>query len=118
MEPYFVLPASDDPWVTLAAVGVQSGGNPWWQALLTAGAMIVVVNGVLAGVVAGLLWRSVAGSSGPVPLALSAGAGFLVSLLSLGLYGQRAFRRDLEASPVAFPAAPAGSTTADRAGRG
>jgi hypothetical protein len=28
MEPYFVLPASDDPWVTLAAVGVQTGANP------------------------------------------------------------------------------------------
>src|SRR5512132_2606865 len=49
MEPYFVLPASDDPWVTLAAVSVQTGGNRWWQALLTAGSMIVVVNSVLAG---------------------------------------------------------------------
>src|SRR4030095_11331618 len=46
MEPYFVLPASDDPWVTLAAIGVQTGGNPWWQALLTAGSMIVVGNSV------------------------------------------------------------------------
>jgi hypothetical protein len=108
MERYFVLPATDDPWVTLAAIGVQTGGNPWWQALLTAGSMIVVVNSVLAGVVAGLLWRSVAGSSGRVPLALSAAVGFLVSLLSLGLYGQRAFRRDLAASPVAFPVGPAG----------
>jgi hypothetical protein len=73
MERYLVLPATDDPWATLA------------------------------------------GSSGPVPLALSAAVGFLVSLLSLGLYGQRAFRRDLEASTVAFPAGnhdrtwPAGS---------
>ena len=49
MEPYSVLPATDDPWVTLAAIGVQTGGNPWWQALLTAGSMIVVVNSVLAG---------------------------------------------------------------------
>ena len=48
MERYFVLPATDDPWVTLAAIGVQTGGNPWWQALLTAGSMIVVVNSVLA----------------------------------------------------------------------
>jgi hypothetical protein len=105
MEPYFVLPASDDPWVTLAAVGVQTGGNPWWQAL-TAGSMIVVVNSVLAGVFAGLLWRSVAG---PLPLALAAAAGFLLSLVSQGVYGQRAFRRNLEASPVAFPAAKHGA---------
>src|SRR5215204_3242707 len=103
MEPYFVLPASDDPWVTLAAIGVQTGGNPWWQALLTAGSMIVVVNSVLAGVVAGLLWRSVAGPSGPLPLALVAAVGFLLSLVSQGIYGLRAFRRDLEASTVVFP---------------
>jgi hypothetical protein len=79
MAPYFVLPATDDPWVTLAAIGVQTGGNPWWQALLTAGSMIVVVNSVLAGVFAGLLWRSVAGPSGPLPLALAAAVGFLLS---------------------------------------
>ena len=96
------------PRVTLAAIGVQTGGNPWWQALLTAGSMIVVVNSVLAGVVAGLLWRSVAGPSGPLPLALAAAMSFLVSLVSQGVYGQRAFRRDLEASTVAFPAGPAG----------
>jgi hypothetical protein len=109
MEPYFVLPASDDPWVTLAAIGVQTGGNPWWQALLTAGSMIVVVNSVLAGVVGGLLWRSVAGPSGPLPLALAAAVGFLVSLVSQGISGQRAFRRDLDASPVVFPAGSAGA---------
>jgi DNA-binding NarL/FixJ family response regulator len=74
MERYFVLPATDDPWVTLAAIGVQTGGNRWWQALLTAGSMIVVVNSVLAGVVAGLLWRSVVGPSGPLPLTLAAAA--------------------------------------------
>jgi hypothetical protein len=106
MERYFVLPASDDPWVTLAAIGVRTGGNPWWQALLTAGSMIVVVNSVLAGVVGGLLWRSVVGPSGPLPLA--AAVGFVVSLVSQGIYGQRAFRRDLEASTVVFPAGPAG----------
>jgi hypothetical protein len=109
MEPYFVLPATDDPWVTLAAVGVQTGGNPWWQALLTAGSMIVVVNSVLAGVVGGLLWRSMVGPSGPLPLALAAAVSFLVSLVSQGVYGQRAFRRDLDASTVAFPAGPAGN---------
>ena len=107
MERYFVLPATDDPWVTLSAIGVRTRGNPWWQALLTAGSMIVVVNSVLAGVVGGLLWRSVVGPSGP--LALAALVGFLLSLVSQGIYAQRAFRRQLEASPVAFPASPAGN---------
>jgi hypothetical protein len=101
--------------VTLAAVGIRTGGNPWWQALLTAGSMIVVVNSVLAEVVAGLLWRSVTGPSGPLPLALAAAVGFLVSLVSQGVYGQRAFRRDLEASM--WPSQPP-ATTADLVGRG
>jgi hypothetical protein len=33
--------------------------------------------------------------------------GFLGSLVSQGIYGQRAFRRDLDASTVVFPAGPA-----------
>jgi hypothetical protein len=49
-----------------------------------------VVNSVLAEVVAGLLWRSVVGPSGPLPLALAAAVGFLLSLVSQGIYGQRA----------------------------
>jgi hypothetical protein len=64
MERYFVLPATDDPWVTLAAVGVQTGGNRWWQALLTAGSMIVVVNSVLAGVVGGCCGAALSGRRG------------------------------------------------------
>jgi hypothetical protein len=39
----------------------------------------------------------------------AAAVGFLLSLVSQGIYGQRAFRRDLDASPVAFPAGPAGN---------
>jgi hypothetical protein len=116
MGRYFVLPSTDDPKVSLAAVGIRTEGNPWWQALLTAGAIVVVVNSVLAGVFAGLLWRSLAGPSGPVPLALCAVAGFLLSMVSLGGYGQRTFRRDLAASPIAFPAAGEGDHPAtDRA---
>jgi hypothetical protein len=113
MEPYFVLPATDDPWASLAAVGIRTRGNPWWQALPTAGAVVVVINSVLAGVFAGLLWRSIAGPSEPLPLALSAAGGFLISMVALGGYGQRAFRRDLAASPVVFPAGP----SADRSSR-
>jgi hypothetical protein len=53
------------------------------------------------------LWRSLAGPSGWLALALAAAVGFLVSLGSLGIAGQRAFRRDLEVATVAFPAHPA-----------
>src|SRR5919201_233473 len=66
MERYFVLPATDDPWVTLAAVGIQRWRNPWWQSLLTAGSMIVVVNSVLGGAVVAQRRRAVgAAAAGP-----------------------------------------------------
>jgi hypothetical protein len=113
MARYFVMPATDDPWAGLAAVGIGVRGRAWWQGLLTAPAVIVVINSVLAGVFTGLLWRSVAGPAGPVLPALSATAGFVLSMVVLGVYEQRAFRRDLGAVRVAFPADPAG----DRAPR-
>jgi hypothetical protein len=115
MAPYFVLPATDDPWASLAAIGIRVQGRAWWQGLLTAPAMIVVINSVLAGVFTGLGWRSVAGPSGPVGPAISAAAGFVQSMVVLGVYEQRAFRRQLEAVPVAFPTNPnQTSRSADR----
>jgi hypothetical protein len=106
MEPYFVLPATDDPWASLAAVGIAVRGRAWWQGLLTAPAVIVVINSVLPGFFTGLGWRSVAGLSGPLLPALSAAAGFVLSMVVLGVYEQRAFRRQLAALPVAFPTPP------------
>ena len=102
MAPYFVLPATDDPWASLAAVGIRRR-NAWQGMLATAPWVVVVVNSVLAGVVAGLLAR-LAGASGPLPPALAGAAGFVVSLVVLGAYAQRVFRRDMDATPVAFTA--------------
>jgi hypothetical protein len=51
----------------------------------------------------GLSWRSVAGPSGPTLPALLAPAEFLLSMVVLGCYEHRAFRRQLAALPVAFP---------------
>jgi hypothetical protein len=104
MERYFVLPATDDPRTGLAAVGI--GARTWrWSRgqWVSAPAMIVVINSVLAGAFAGLLWRSVAGPSGPTLAAVSAVAGFVLSVVILGTYEDRAFRRQLAALPVAFP---------------
>ena len=64
MAPYFVLPATDDPWASLAAVGIRRR-NAWQGLLATAPWIVVVVNSVLAGVVAGLLAR-LAGATGPL----------------------------------------------------
>ena len=102
MAPYFVLPATDDPWASLAAVGIRRR-NTLQGLLATAPWILVVVNSVLAGVVAGLLAR-LAGAPGPLLPALAGAAGFVVSLVVLGAYAQRAFRRDMDATPVAFPA--------------
>jgi hypothetical protein len=66
----------------------------------------VVINSVLAGVFTGLGWRSVAGQSGPVLPAILAAVGFVLSMVVLGVYEQRVFRRQLEAQPVAFPTPP------------
>jgi hypothetical protein len=101
MAPYFVLPATDDPWASLAAIGIR--GRGWWQGLLTTAlAMVLVVNSVLAGVFAGLVGGA-AGPSGPVVPAVAAAAGFTLSMLVLGAYEQRTFRREMAAVPVAFP---------------
>jgi membrane-associated PAP2 superfamily phosphatase len=102
MAPYFVLPATDDPWASLAAVGIRRR-NSWRGMLATAPWMLVVVNSVLAGVVAGLLAR-LAGASGPLLPALAGAAGFVASLAVLGAFAQRVFRRDMDATPVAFTA--------------
>jgi hypothetical protein len=107
MERYFVLPATDDPRAGLAAIGI--GARTWrWSRgqWMSAPAMIVVVNSVLAGVFTGLLWRSVAGPSGPTPPAVAAAAGFVLSMVILGTYEDRAFRRQLAALPVVFPDQP------------
>jgi hypothetical protein len=100
MAPYFVLPATDDPWASLAAVGIR-GQSRLRGIFTTAPWIVVVVNSVLAGVVVGLL-ASAAGASGLVLPGLAAAGGFLLSLVVLGTLEQRAFRRDMEAAPVAF----------------
>jgi hypothetical protein len=100
MAPYFVLPATDDPWASLTAVGIGRR-NTWQGILATAPWMVVVVNSVLAGVVAGLLAR-LAGAPGPLLPALAGAAGFVASLAVLGAHAQRVFRRDMDATTVAF----------------
>jgi uncharacterized membrane protein YeaQ/YmgE (transglycosylase-associated protein family) len=112
VAPYFVLPATDDPWASLAAVGIRRN-NTWQGLLATAPWIIVVINSVLAGVVAGLLAR-LAGPPGPLLLALAGAVGFVVSLAALGVYEQRVFRRDMDTSPVAFAATAGEPTGSDR----
>jgi hypothetical protein len=103
MARYLLLPATDDPWTNLASIGIQ--GRSWAQSLVTAPAMIVVINSVVAGVTAALL-GSAAWPASPLPAALCGAAGFLLSLVIVGVAEERAFRRNMMAVPVAFPARP------------
>jgi hypothetical protein len=99
---YLLLPATDDPWANLASIGITS--RAWSQSLVMAPAMIVVINSVVAGAAAALL-ASAAWPSSPVPPALCAAVGFLLTLVIVGAAEERAFRRNLTAVPVAFPSA-------------
>ena len=116
MERYFVLPASDDPWVTLAAIGVRTGGNPW-QALLTAGSMIVVVNSVLAGVFAAAVAqrrRAVGAAGWPWPRRWASWSAWLARA-SMDSGRSAATSRPPRWSSLPDPLAVG---TADRVGRG
>jgi hypothetical protein len=53
MRPSFVMPATDDVSANLAVAGIRTGA--WWQRLLTAGMLIVIMNSILAGAFVGLL---------------------------------------------------------------
>jgi hypothetical protein len=103
MARYLVMPATDDPRASLASIGIRSGS--WAQSLVTAPAMIVVINSVVAGV-AGTLVVSTVWPSRSWLAAACGVATFALSLGILGLLEERAFRRNLEALPVVFPAGP------------
>jgi hypothetical protein len=100
MAPYFVLPATDDPWAGLQAVAIR--GQSWRHGLITAPAVVVVINSVLAGVFAAVL-ANVAVSGLLLP-GLCAAAGFALSLVVQAVHLNRVFQRDLRIIEVAFPA--------------
>jgi hypothetical protein len=98
MERYFVLPSTDDPWISLAAVGIPIS---WTPGLVTAGSVIIMINSVLAGVF-GWLVSSIVVTGALIP-ALCASTTFLVSLVTAWVLADRAVHRSLESTPVAFP---------------
>jgi hypothetical protein len=101
MERYFVMPSTDDPWVSLEALGIR--GKPWRVWLLTARAVVTVVNSVVAAAFAGLA-VSIGRPRQVLLPASCAAAAFVASAVAIGLVAQRRHRRDLELSPVEFPA--------------
>jgi hypothetical protein len=100
VRPYLVLPSSDDPVITLRGIGIV--GFDWWSGLVTAPALVWIMNGVVAGVLGALIGDLL--SEGGVALAV--GFGVTLSALSLGVsfwFGDHWFRRQIAAVDVRFP---------------
>ena len=98
MKRYFVLPSTDDPLISLTAIGIPIS---WTSGAVSAGSVIIMINSVVAGVF-GWLVSSIAVSGALVP-ALCASITFLVSLVTTWLLADRAVQRSLESTPVEFP---------------
>jgi lipid-A-disaccharide synthase-like uncharacterized protein len=102
MRPYFVMPTTDDVWSNLAAIGIRT--RAWWQRLLTAGMLIVVMDSIVAGAFVGLLLSIVQPRRTAVSVACGV-VGFAVSLVVLYLVQHRMFSRAMSSLPTAFPEA-------------
>lgn len=100
IEPYLIMPTSDDPWATLRGVGIPE--TKWWSGFVTAFAVVAMLNSVVAGVIAGLVGTVLTDYGALVPAVLSA----VAFTLSEGLFiafGRRRFLRKLAFSDVRFP---------------
>ena len=97
---YLTLPTTDEFWTTLAGASIQKSGR--LQGLVTAFAVVAIMNSILAGVLVGLVAIRI-GDSGA--LAVGAGVGmFILSLVLLAAGGQRSFSKNEANAEVRFPA--------------
>jgi len=99
MQPYFILPAHDDSTLPIEHLGPRDRAK--WQVFLSMAGMIAMINSVLVGsfVDLGL-------SAFSLPLVVTASAGGLTFLASVGLHQRYQWRqwRQLERhQPVLFP---------------
>lgn len=108
MRPYFVMPVTDDVRANLAAIGIRT--RAWWQRLLTAGMLIVVMNSIVAGAFVGLL-LSIVQTRGTAVSVTGGVAGFVVSLAVLYWLQHRMFTGAAASLPTVFPEAPRNEPT-------
>jgi hypothetical protein len=100
-ERYFIYPTSDDPAAWMRDMGVT---RAWWQLFLTTAGMVSIINGVIAGVFAGLLIHQFVTGS----LLVGFGSGIAVVVLcvvALTRYQITNRQRASSRLPVLFPAA-------------
>ncbi len=98
---YLILSSTDDPWRTLSSL--HMGGSRWTTGLVTRNAVVVLVNSVVAGVVAGLVAHAL--EAPPTVIAVVAAVVGLGSLGGLGVLEQRNFMQRMRRADVAFPSA-------------
>lgn len=101
MRPYFILSSHDEREDTLTQEAMHTS---WWQVFLSTAGMIAVINSVLAGSFAGLLFALFT-----LPLWACIGAGCAAFLLSLAIhqrYQWGQWMRQERNLPVFFPSQP------------
>src|SRR6266568_2254092 len=102
MQPYFVLSSHDDSSLPIESLGARHRAR--WQVFLSMAGMVAIINSVLAGSFVGLGL-----SAFSLPLVVTASAGGLIFLASVGLHQRYQWRqwRQLERHlPVLFPSPP------------
>src|SRR6266852_3109529 len=102
MQPYFILSSHDDSDLPIEHLGTRHRAR--WQVFLSMAGMIAMINSVLVGSFVGLLLAAFS-----LPLVVTASAGGLTFLASVGLHQRYQWRqwRQLERHlPVLFPSQP------------
>src|SRR6266568_5130783 len=102
MQPYFILSSHDDSSLPIESLGARHRAR--WQVFLSMAGMVAIINSVLAGSFVGLGL-----SAFSLPLVVTASAGGLIFLASVGLHQRYQWRqwRQLERHlPVLFPSPP------------
>jgi hypothetical protein len=101
MQPYFILSAHDDSGETKAQEAMRPS---WWQIFFSMAGMIAVINSVLVGCFAGLLFVLFA-----LPVWVCTSAGVVAFLVSVGIhqrYQWGQWMRQDQDIPVLFPGQP------------
>jgi len=104
LEPYFVTGSHDDPAGVGATMGVRPGANQLAHFLSATPVVVFVINGVVAGAIAGLVLVAL-GFGGPVAI----GGSIVVFLVVVALHvahGRRLVARAQAASVTRFPGSP------------
>jgi hypothetical protein len=102
MQPYFILSSHDDSTLPIEHLGTRHRAR--WQVFLSMAGMVAMINSVLAGSFVGLGL-----SAFSLPLAVTATAGGLTFLVSVGLHQRYQWRQWMQLErhlPVLFPSQP------------